>query len=146
MKKYKCIEVGMTIGFTKGKIYDVEEDGTIHYDTGSESMRKLENNKCWWSTFELVPQSQQQIHQEIKIFKSFRSNNVNALMYKDGKVVKSAVAKCHPDDKFNFEVGAKLAMERLMGKGEIKEEDFKIGDRVRLKEGGMHDWIKSNGT
>ena len=84
--------------------------------------------------------------EEIRIFKSHSSNNVNALMYKDGKVVKSAVAKCNPKDTYDFEIGAKLAMERLMGKSGIKEQDFKIGDRVKPKLGGMHDWIRSNGT
>ena len=36
-----------------------------------------------------------------------------ARLYEDGKVVKKATAKCSPDDTFDFNVGAKLAFERL---------------------------------
>lgn len=36
-----------------------------------------------------------------------------ARLYEDGKVVKKATARCSPDDKFDFSVGAKIAFERL---------------------------------
>jgi hypothetical protein len=36
-----------------------------------------------------------------------------ARLYDGSKVVKSATAKCSPDDKFSFKTGAKLAFERL---------------------------------
>ena len=39
-----------------------------------------------------------------------------ARLYEEEKVVKSAEAHCSPDDKFDFSVGANLAMERLTGK------------------------------
>lgn len=39
-----------------------------------------------------------------------KDNEVIAL---DKRTGKKAVAKCHPDEKFNFETGAKLAFERL---------------------------------
>lgn len=39
---------------------------------------------------------------------------VTATKYADGKKVNSATAKCHPDDKFNFNVGAKIAVGRLV--------------------------------
>jgi hypothetical protein len=38
-----------------------------------------------------------------------------ARLYEDNKVVKSAEAKCSPDDEFDFLVGAKVAFERLTG-------------------------------
>ena len=46
-----------------------------------------------------------------------KGNQVIAL---DKATGKNAVAKCHPDDEFDFNIGAKLAFERLMGV--IKEE------------------------
>ena len=39
----------------------------------------------------------------------------------------SASARCHPEDAFNFTVGAKLALERLFDKF---VPDFKKGDKV----------------
>lgn len=39
---------------------------------------------------------------------------VTATKYMDGKKVNSATAKCHPDDKFDFNVGAKIAVDRLI--------------------------------
>ena len=44
------------------------------------------------------------------------------------------VAKCHPDDEFNFEVGAKLALERLF---EIKNnKGIKQGEIVKIRDLG----------
>lgn len=50
-----------------------------------------------------------------------KGNQVIAL---DKATGKKAVAKCHPDDEFDFNIGAKLAFERLMvvSKEEPKEE------------------------
>lgn len=50
---------------------------------------------------------------------------------KDDKVIaldkrtgKKTEAKCHPDDEFNFETGAKLAFERLLEEPEKKEQYY----------------------
>lgn len=62
-----------------------------------------------------------------------------ARLYEGEKVIKSATAKCNPEDTFDFKVGAKLAYDRLMGeektesKSETKLDEtfkFKVGDRV----------------
>lgn len=44
-----------------------------------------------------------------------------ARLYENGKVTKTAEAKCSPSDKFDFAVGAKLAFERLNEKTEPKK-------------------------
>ena len=48
----------------------------------------------------------------------------NQVIAFDKATGKKAVAKCHPGDEFDFNIGAKLAFERLMGvsKEEPKEE------------------------
>ena len=56
------------------------------------------------------------------------------------EIVKTAKAKCAPSDEFNFETGAKLAFDRLMGREEPKPAPqpapkFKVGDRVVTKFG-----------
>ena len=48
---------------------------------------------------------------------------------------KVGVAKCSPDDTFDFAVGAKLAFSRLMGEPEDKpkpNQEFKVGEYVRV--------------
>jgi hypothetical protein len=48
-----------------------------------------------------------------------------ARLYNDKKCVKTATAKCTPDDEFDFEVGARIAFDRLVKKEEreIKKKD-----------------------
>ena len=47
-----------------------------------------------------------------------KGNTVTATRYVDGAKVNTGVAKCCPEDTFNFETGAKLALERLFGETE----------------------------
>lgn len=69
---------------------------------------------------------------------------VTATKYADGKKVNSAMAKCHPDDKFDFNIGAKIAVDRLIREnnnidrktidktlGEAKEELKQKVDKFR---------------
>lgn len=57
----------------------------------------------------------------------------------DGKtVVKSAEAKCSPEDTFDFMTGAKLAMERLEAPEKPAEPEVKVGMFVRVKGGRDH--------
>lgn len=54
----------------------------------------------------------------------------------DGEKV-TATARCHADDEFDFNVGAKLAMERLMEMvAPVTYGGFKVGDRVNF--GGIN--------
>lgn len=46
-----------------------------------------------------------------------------ARRYVDGKVVDRAIAKCHPDDKFDFLIGAMVAFDRLVGEKESEEPE-----------------------
>lgn len=61
-----------------------------------------------------------------------------ARLYEDNKVIKRAVAKCSPDDTFNFETGAKIAFDRLIENKPVKEwrvvyRPAKVGDYIRIK-------------
>ena len=58
-----------------------------------------------------------------------------ARLYQNNSVVKTAKAKCSPDDEFDFEHGANLAYSRLMDLELVTAEEkpsFKNGDRVRI--------------
>lgn len=52
-----------------------------------------------------------------------------------GKVIKTATARCHPEDRFDFHKGAEIAFNRLFEK-EVEKVDtynLKIGDKVRVR-------------
>lgn len=53
-----------------------------------------------------------------------------ARLYDGKKVVKTATAKCSPEDKFDFETGATIAFDRLFEKCEKKEEPKYFSGKV----------------
>ena len=59
MRKFKCIELNQTNGFTEGNIYEIGDDGIIHYDSGNPCLAGIfringDKAECWWSKFEEV--------------------------------------------------------------------------------------------
>ena len=59
MRKFKCIELNQTNGFTEGNIYEIGDDGIIHYDSGNPCLAGVfringDKAECWWSKFEEV--------------------------------------------------------------------------------------------
>lgn len=58
-----------------------------------------------------------------------------ARFYDGEKVIKTATAKCAPDDTFDFAADAKLAFERLMNneKWRVVNRHPKVGDYIRIK-------------
>lgn len=68
-----------------------------------------------------------------KIIITTDGKTTTAKIYEDGKVIKTATAKCNPEDEFDFMTGAKLAFERLEKKVKpIEVDGFKVGDRVNF--------------
>lgn len=51
---------------------------------------------------------------EQKIVVMQDKNRITATLYKDGKKVAAGVAKCSPEDTFDFKTGARIAFDRLM--------------------------------
>lgn len=75
--------------------------------------------------------------QEIHITR--KDNNVHAILKENDKVIKHTIAKCHPEDEFDFKVGSKLAYDRLFEEDENVEankskHEFKVGDKVRIRQ------------
>lgn len=93
-----------------------------------KSAAYLYGNPWVWDTrcFELVSK------EKTPTFKKYTNNTI--VIYRDEQRVvaldkrtgEKAVAKCSPEDKFDFEVGAKLAFDRLLS----KKPKFKVGDKV----------------
>ncbi len=62
---------------------------------------------------------------EQKIVVTQDKNRVIASWYKDGKKIAAGVAKCSPEDTFDFATGARIAFDRLMIKNpSISREDI----------------------
>ena len=59
-----------------------------------------------------------------------------ARLYDGNKVIKTATAKCSPDDKFSFETGAKIAFERLFDSEEKEEPKHFNGKAVCVNKYG----------
>lgn len=51
-----------------------------------------------------------------KIVITHEGKKTTATLYKNGEVVEKATSKCHPEDEFDFNVGAKVALDRLIEK------------------------------
>ena len=79
--------------------------------------------------------------------------NESIVIYRNGDEVialdkntgKKGVAKCSPEDAFDFNVGAKIAFERLIDNGEVKEvkREAKVGEYIKIVKayltGGKYD-------
>lgn len=87
--------------FTGMTMYNMEED----------------NGKWAWNNTDI-----EGLACEKKIVITSDGEKTLARLYDGKKVVKTATAKCSPDDKFDFETGATIAFDRLFEKYEKKEE------------------------
>lgn len=75
--------------------------------------------------------------QEVHITR--KGQEVHAILKENDKVTKHTVAKCHPEDEFDFKVGSKLAYDRLFKEDEVLKANklkhkFKVGDKVRIRQ------------
>ena len=75
--------------------------------------------------------------QEIHITR--KDNEIHSILKENDKVIKHTIAKCHPEDEFDFKVGSKLAYDRLFEEDENVEankskHEFKVGDKVRIRQ------------
>lgn len=124
--------------------YGVEFDKCI----GGHTCRDLgKNGYCFWGYTDQL----EAINDHNKIVIIVDGDKTIARQYDGKKVIKEAIAKCSPEDKFDFATGAKLAFERLVSEAPKKEEElkFKVGDLVRVVKKGKHfpshiAWVNEN--
>ncbi len=84
-----------------GKEFIVEFDGNNSYT--------LKNANCWNFTDDMLYSAKS----ENKILITVDGDKTLARLYENNKIIKTAEARCYPEDEFDFETGAKLAFERL---------------------------------
>ena len=67
---------------------------------------------------------------ENKIVITTNGTETLARLYGGNKIIKTATAKCSPDDDFDFETGATIAFDRLFDKHEKEEPKYFNGKAV----------------
>lgn len=142
--KVRCVSRGLNRFYTVGKTYEFQ-DGFMINDMGEKFPyhKGIDNFKEWQnfsaSAWELVTDTK-----EITIRQKGRK--VIAVMTEDGKYIKSAKAKCSPADEFDFNIGAKLAFQRLTGEEittgvepyrEVKRP-AKVGEWIKVVDSDCH--------
>lgn len=87
------------------------------FEAGSTFSKRLEP-VVQYKKPEILPKEQ-------KIVVVRDGNRVTASLYKDGKKAAAGVAKCSPEDTFDFATGARIAFDRLMTeKPSLSREDM----------------------
>lgn len=83
----------------------------------------------YWCCDEMLELVEKKPNECIVIYR--KDSDVIAL---DKRTGRKAVAKCSPDDEFDFNIGAKLAFERLTEKKYriVKQDKYEIGDKVKF--------------
>lgn len=147
-----CNYEGYSTKNKKGKVIDII---THVYDVAVEFDEAIENchaaagvgkdGHCLYMRdycLELIPKNNN------KIVITTDGTETLARLYDGNKVIKSAVAKCSPDDTFDFGTGAIIAFDRLMEdkKAEEKKHKYKAGDKVKVISNTCHHFCEIGET
>jgi hypothetical protein len=140
--KVKCIKSRMPGNwFTEGNIYEFK-NGILTYDSGFTGCR-YENfaqycreNPDLGECLKLISDNKS-IERIQKITVKQKGRKVIAILSEDGKFIKAAKARYNPNDAaegkpFDFEVGKKLAIKRLLGE-DVKNVEVKLDGKTIIK-------------
>ena len=140
-KKFKIKCTKSEIRFCKeGNVYEFI-NGSTTWASGNTSARYedfsdfIERNKSLEDHFIEFNESE-----TIVIYR--KGNDVIAASKEGKETIKSETATCHPDDKFIFNDGAKIAFSRLTGEEVkkldeqttiVKQDTYEVGDKVKVR-------------
>lgn len=101
------------------------------------------DNHCWWFDSDDL----EDLSHFPEIIISTDGKTTTAELTKNGKTVKTAEAYCHPSDKFHFDKGAELALNRLFNDVKIvKQKSYQIGDKIKIVDTwNPYTWENSDG-
>lgn len=121
---YECIK-SSGVGFTEGKIYVMDNKGSVVDDFGSEWASANCANAIEWLhaetdyRFAYVNKKKEEkknnmpIEPMPKITVKVEGNKTIAKMWVKGKLVKERWCVCHESDKFDYQKGVQIAVARL---------------------------------
>ena len=121
--------------FGKGEIKEITNGHlpylVYHYNWGEghNAYGRYTGDHCWFFKEEEIELATEPAQEQITI-----TRHGNKVVAKYGE--KIGVAKCSPEDEFNFEVGAKLALERLFETTSTYKEverRAKVGEYIKIK-------------
>lgn len=123
------IDRGEIIG-AQGTIIKYQNDGCfcVEFDKfirGHSCAGEGKDGHCWW-----VGSNNVRRIGDKKIVITTDGTETLARLYEGNKVVKSATAKCSPEDEFDFNTGARLAFDRLFEATTEKKEEYYNGKVV----------------
>lgn len=116
--------------FIVGERYKV--DASVQYEAGNIiEITRVDSNLCYYKTVEgehdldsfmlgsqfaetLIPVAERKFDEE-KIVVTRKGNKTIAKYYLNGEAIQAGLARCCPEDEFDFETGAKLAVFRMFG-------------------------------
>lgn len=132
--KYKVGDKVVVRENFSGHRFKMGETIEIQKVTDSDYLAINEKGCSWWVTdVELVSINKDFTTEEIHI--TTKGRHTYAIKKQNGKIVARSEAKCHKDDKFDFNTGVNLCLERLGIKEEVKTlapttKHFAVGDIV----------------
>lgn len=101
----------------------------------------------YWADIKDLDEYKEPIYPSIYIHRVGCGRTIKACYMIDGKVIRKAKATCHKEEPyFDYEIGSKLALERLFHKLEdsdigyveyTKNDTIKVGDKVVVTDSGM---------
>lgn len=112
-----------------GKVFEIGRNSYLQYE--------LKGTDTWAWTDEMLEDVE---CDSIHIME--KDNKVIAVKKHGNTVINRAEARCHPEDEFDFECGAKLAFERLMKSSSPNEvspskQELNVGDTVSIIDSGF---------
>jgi hypothetical protein len=138
MKKgnFKILALETDTGYiTKGNIYEFK-NGKAKLDKRESStyqdFTEFANRNPFFSVMEFIDNNS-------KIHIMVKDRTTHAILKQGNQVIKRAQAICNPSDEFNFEIGANIAFQRLVG-SEVKQEvrevkrHAEVGEFIKIVE------------
>lgn len=101
-----------------GKVMTVKSVGETSYRMVEDAEDNVGYGWLW------TERSIAGLARENKIVITSDGEKTLARLYDGNKIIKTATAKCSPDDNFSFETGAKIAFERLIDYAEKEPKYF----------------------
>lgn len=110
-----------------GKVMTVSVAGKI---LGNDVYRMKEDYKMWYWFNEMIEGIADTKTAYPKIVITTDGKTTLARLYDGKRVINRAEAKCHPEDKFDFNIGASLAFSRLAKDAEAPEKKVPEAPKV----------------
>ena len=118
----KPVEGNWTSSMDKwcGKVMTIKRTSGV-FESFGISYRMEEDGGFWTWHDHMIEglANTQEIHITVK------GDETHAVLKENGKVIKHSIAKCHPEDDFDFEIGSKMVFERLF------KHEYKVGEYVK---------------